>query len=101
MRLLSGSVTVIPASSATDAAFSVKARLATVAVTVGRPFTLTVALFALSAPCQLVAKTGVTVYLYDPSGTLLSTHVSAVIVPAQADRIVCGVSVLASYLLTR
>ena len=40
--LLSGSVTVIPASRATDEPFSVKARLATVAVTTGRPLTLIV-----------------------------------------------------------
>ena len=44
--------------------------------------TTTTALFALSGPRQLAAA-GVTVYRHDPVGTLLSVHVSAVIVPAQ------------------
>ena len=36
--------------------------------------TVTVALFALSSPCQLRANTGVTLYFHDPLGTPLSTH---------------------------
>ena len=40
--------------------------------------TVTAALFALSGPCQLVAKTGVTAYFQDPFGTLLSTQEVAV-----------------------
>ena len=63
--------------------------------------TVTVALFALSAPCQFVAKTGVTVYFQDPSGTLLSTQEVVAIVPVQAERMVCAAWVPASYRLTR
>ena len=63
--------------------------------------TVTVALFALSAPCQFVAKTGVTVYFQDPFGTLLSTQEVAVMVPVHAERMVCAARVSASYRLTR
>ena len=63
--------------------------------------TLTVALFALSVPCQLVANNGVTAYFHDPLGTLLSTHEVAVMVPAHAERMVWAAEVPASYRLTR
>ena len=63
--------------------------------------TVTVALLALSGPCQLVAKTGVTVYFHDPFGTLLSTQEVVATVPVQAERMVCAARVPASYRLTR
>ena len=52
--------------------------------------TTTVALFALSAPCQFVANTGVTAYFHDPFGTPLSTHEVVAMVPVHADRMVCA-----------
>ena len=63
--------------------------------------TVTAALFALSGPCQLVARTGVTAYVQDPLGTLLSTQEVAAIVPVHAERMVCAAWVPASYRLTR
>ena len=62
---------------------------------------MTVALFALSGPCQFVANTGVTVYFQDPFGTPLSTHEVAAMVPVHAERMVCAARVPASYRLTR
>ncbi len=63
--------------------------------------TVTVALFALSGPCQFVANTGVTAYFHDPFGTPLSTQEVVAMVPLQAERTVCAARVPASYRLTR
>ena len=62
--------------------------------------TVTVALFALSSPCQFVASTGVTVYFHDPFGTPLSTQEVVAMVPVHAERMVCAAWVPASYRLT-
>ena len=62
---------------------------------------LTVALLALSAPCQFVARTGVTVYLQDPFGTPVSTQEVAARVPAHAEQDRLGGQVAASYRFTR
>jgi len=65
----------------------------------GTVSTTTVALFALSAPCQLVARTGVTVYFQDPSGTAFSVQLVELTTPAQLERIVWAISVVAAYRL--
>ena len=56
----------------------------------------TVLLNPLSAPAQLVARRGVTVYFHEPAGTELSTQLRAATVPVHAERMVCRASVPAS-----
>jgi hypothetical protein len=58
--------------------------------------TVTHPLAELSAPCQFVPMTGVTVYFQVPVGTADSMHVVAATVPVHLESIVCSASAPAS-----